>query len=105
MRVVIEEGQGVVAELESAIGAETADGSPLFPLLRGPKLAPLWIRLMAEPGSATIAGLEWLPVAVDVQVRRACLDTGQRWRRRSAMLVGGMREQAESVRRERWPQQ
>ena len=46
------------------------DGTPLFPLLGGPKVGPLWVRLLAYPGGATISSLEVVPVAVDVQVRK-----------------------------------
>ena len=47
-----------------------------FPMLRGPKIGPMWVRILAEPGEATITGLDTLPVAVDVQVCRATANLG-----------------------------
>ena len=41
-----------------------------FPLLRGPKISVMWVRMLAEPGGAAVANLDALPVAVDTQVRR-----------------------------------
>jgi hypothetical protein len=37
-------------------------GRPLFPLLREPKIGPLWIRLSAYPGDATIRRIDQLRV-------------------------------------------
>lgn len=45
-------------------------GKPRFPFLRGPKVGPMWIRMLAYPGRAAITSLEILPVAIDVQVRK-----------------------------------
>ena len=56
----------VLAELAS----ETRSGTSLFPLLGGPKVGPLWVRLLAHPGGAEISSLDAVPVAVDVQVRK-----------------------------------
>ena len=67
---VIHEGQGDTQQLLADVRAETANGTPRFPLLRGPKIATVWVRILAEPGGATISGLDALPVAVDVQVRK-----------------------------------
>ena len=41
-----------------------------FPMLRGPKIGPMWVRMLAEPGRATITRMGTIPVAVDVHVRR-----------------------------------
>ena len=41
-----------------------------FPLLRGPKISVMWVRMLAAPGGAAIANLDMLPVAVDTQVRK-----------------------------------
>jgi len=46
------------------------EGRALFPFLRGPKVGPMWVRMLAYPGGAAMTSLETLPVAVDVQVRK-----------------------------------
>lgn len=69
VRGAIFEGYGdariLLEELQSQQG-----GKPMFPFLRGPKVGPMWVRMVAYPGEATITSLETLPVAVDVQVRK-----------------------------------
>jgi hypothetical protein len=66
----IQEGEADASDLLRELAAVGDDGGPLFPLLGGPKIGPLWIRLMAYPGGASIRRLERVPVAVDVQVRK-----------------------------------
>jgi hypothetical protein len=68
-RAVIE-GQGDAATLLQAVEATSEAGTPLFPLLREPKIAPVWVRVLAYPGGSSIAGIAALPVAVDVYVRK-----------------------------------
>ena len=51
-------------------------GHARFPLLRGPKVGPMWIRIMVNPGRARIDRIETVPVAVDVHVRRATENLG-----------------------------
>jgi hypothetical protein len=63
-------GVGKVSVLRREVEATTPHGSPLFPMLRGPKVARMWIRMLAVPGNALISGLEDLEVAVDVQVQK-----------------------------------
>jgi hypothetical protein len=80
-RRAVYEGVGDAQELLNALTAATSGGSHLFPLLRGPKVGPMWVRMLAYPGGAQISSLEVVPVAVDVQVRRvteylAVTDTG-----------------------------
>lgn len=67
---VVFEGNGDAAVLLAELALASTDGTPLFPLLGGPKVGPLWVRLLAYPGGATINSLERVPVAVDVQVRK-----------------------------------
>ena len=67
---LITEGAGETEELLNAVKSSNSNRQPYFPLLRGPKISPLWIRMLANPGGAAIHGLEMLPVAVDVQVRK-----------------------------------
>lgn len=74
-RQVIEEGKGDARELKTDLRSKRA-GKARFPQLRGPKIAPMWIRLMAAPGGAVISHMETIPMAVDVQVRRVTESLG-----------------------------
>lgn len=67
---VVEEGIGNARELLVALHAATAAGTPWFPMLRGPKIGPMWVRMLVLPANAVIAEVEAVPVAIDVQVRR-----------------------------------
>lgn len=67
---MIETGTGDTERLLTAVRETTPDGTALYPLLSGVKIATMWIRLLAHPGDARITGLDTLPVAVDVQVRK-----------------------------------
>ena len=79
-------GRGAVARLvnEGVGDAEDVlrdlrsrrDGQARFPLLRGPKIGPMWIRIMVDPGGAQISRMDVIPVAVDVQVRRVTENLG-----------------------------
>lgn len=69
-RDVIDTGQVEYAALLQALNAVDSSGEPWFPLLRGPKISLVWIRMLAEPGGADISGLDAMPVAVDAQVRK-----------------------------------
>lgn len=62
-------GRGEAPELLSELQSQRGR-SPLFPFLRGPKIGPMWVRMLAHPGGAAIASLDSVPVAVDVQVRK-----------------------------------
>jgi hypothetical protein len=64
------EGRGDAQELLATLQTRTTAGSDRFPFLRGPKIGPMWVRMLAHPGGAAITSLEVLPVAVDVQVRK-----------------------------------
>lgn len=66
----IDVGRADANDLLAELAMTTAAGTPLFPLLGGPKIANLWIRLLAYPGSADITSLAVVQVAVDVQVRK-----------------------------------
>ena len=66
VRAVIETGVGDAVDILRELGPRGR-----FPLLRGPKIAPLWLGMLAAPGGARIANLRIAPVAVDVHVRRA----------------------------------
>ena len=66
----IMDGKGDTLTLLGAFSRTTQKGSPLFPMIRGPKVGPMFVRLLAYPGNADITSLDKLPVAVDVQVRK-----------------------------------
>lgn len=74
-RRVIEEGKGDARELLTDVRSKAA-GKARFPQLRGPKIAPMWVRIMAAPGGAVISHIETIPVAVDVHVRRVTENLG-----------------------------
>ena len=65
-RQAIEEGKGDARALLEALRTHP----DRFPLLKGCKISVMWVRMLASPGGANISGLEILPVAVDVQVRK-----------------------------------
>lgn len=62
-------GSGDARALRRDVG-RIRNGVPLFPFLRGPKIGPMWLRMLAAPGEADIEAIDVLPVAVDVQVRK-----------------------------------
>ena len=66
---VIRRGVGDADELLKDVKTEDHAG-PRFPMLRGPKIGPMWVRMLTEPGGATITRIDTIPVAVDVHVRR-----------------------------------
>lgn len=72
---VVYRGIGDAAELLREVRTEDSDG-PRFPLLRGPKIGPVWVRILAEPGGAAITHMDTIPVAVDAHVRRITENLG-----------------------------
>ena len=76
IRRVIDRGLGDAEELLKVLRTEDEMGQSKFPLLRGPKIGAMWVRIMADPGGAEIECIEKVPVAVDVQVRRATENLG-----------------------------
>lgn len=70
IRRAVFEGEGDAVELRAALDARTAAGTALFPFLRGPKVGPMWVRMLVYPGAATIRRMQVIPIAVDVQVRK-----------------------------------
>ena len=73
---VIDAGSGEAQELLSDLKSRDTNGLARFPMLRGPKIGPMWIRMMANPGRAVIDRIETIPVAVDVHVRRVTENLG-----------------------------
>ena len=92
----IEVGVADAVDLLAELVAVGPDGGPLFPLLGGPKIGPLWVRLLAYPGGATISHLEVVPVAVDVQVRKVTEYLGV------SATVGAELDDVRSVIQETW---
>ncbi len=72
----VREGRGHASDLLRDVRSRDDAGRPWFPLLRGPKLSTMWVRLLVAPGGAQIDGLREVPVAVDVHVRRASENLG-----------------------------
>jgi len=70
VRDAIFQGKGDVFRLLDALQERTTEGTPLFPMLKGPKVGPMLVRMLVFPGGAEITSLDGLPVAVDVQVRK-----------------------------------
>ena len=73
---VIDTGRGEAQELLRDLKSRDNDGRARFPMLRGPKIGPMWVRMMANPGRAVIDRIETIPVAVDVQVRKVTESLG-----------------------------
>lgn len=70
VRRAIFDGRAGATELLREVVRLRPDGSAWFPMLQGPKVSVMWVRLLAAPGGAGIDNLGVLPVAVDVQVRK-----------------------------------
>lgn len=72
------DGYGNARRLLEVIKAKTSESEKTsrFPFLAGPKVGPMWIRMLAEPGAARIDEIHVLPVAVDVQVRKVTENLG-----------------------------
>ena len=70
VRRAIGGGVGDAGELLEDLRGCDRPGNPRFPLLRGPKIGAMWVRIMANPGGARIKNLNVVPVAVDTRVRR-----------------------------------
>ena len=73
---LVEHGTGDAVELLKDLGSTDSDGRSRYPLLRGPKLGPMWVRIMAAPGLADVENIDVVPVAVDVHVRRVTENLG-----------------------------
>ena len=72
---VVDCGVGNAGELLRYLRTST-EGQFRFPLLRGPKIGPMWMRMLVAPGGAKIDGMDIIPVAVDVHVRRVTRNLG-----------------------------
>ena len=72
---VVESGVGDARDLLRDLRT-FAGNRPRFPLLKGEKIGPMWVRMLAAPGGAAIGNIDIIPVQVDVQVRRATRNLG-----------------------------
>ena len=70
VRRAVVDGEGDARELLESLAAQSPGGTDRFPFLRGPKVGPMWVRMLAHPGGADMSSIDVLPVAVDVQVRK-----------------------------------
>jgi len=70
IRSVVDGGPTRASDLLASLGAEHPGGTKFFPLLSGPKIGPMWVRMMVYPGGANVTGMEAIPVAVDTHVQR-----------------------------------
>ena len=73
---LVDTGVGDAVELLKDLRSCDSEGRTRYPMLRGPKLRAMWVRIMANPGGAAIRRMETIPVAVDVQVRRVTENLG-----------------------------
>ena len=78
IRRLIDRGVGDAVELRNDLRSRDNKGDTRFPKLRGPKIGPMWLQIMADPdqGGARIERIEVVPVAVDVHVRRVTENLG-----------------------------
>lgn len=76
VRRVIDHGVGDAEELLKDLRSRDHTGRNRFPMLRGSKIGPMWVRMMTVPGGAKIDRMAIIPVAVDVQVRRVSENLG-----------------------------
>ncbi len=72
IRRLIDSGVGDAVELLEDLRSKDKKGNTRFPQLRGRKIGPMWISIMADPcqGGARIDRIDAVPVAVDVHVKR-----------------------------------
>lgn len=72
---VVDDGIGNARELLSYLPTRCG-GQPRFPMLKGPKIGPMWVRMLVAPGGAKIDDMHIIPVAVDVHIRRVTGNLG-----------------------------
>ncbi|MCX7686405.1 MAG: hypothetical protein N2045_00320 [Fimbriimonadales bacterium] len=66
----IHKGTGEVRQLLQSLRANDRSRRPYFPLLKGPKISVMWVRMLVVPGRASLQNIAALPVAVDIHVKR-----------------------------------
>lgn len=73
---VVAHGDGDAVELLADLRSVDSTGRARFPMLKGPKVGPMWVRILANPGAARVRRMAEVPVAVDTHVRRATRNLG-----------------------------
>lgn len=73
---VIDDGVGNAEDLLRELKSVDRTGQPRFPLLKGEKIGPMWVRILANPGKAIIHRIDIIPVAVDIHVCRVTENLG-----------------------------
>ena len=68
---LVDSGAGDAKDLLKDLRRGDSEGRVRYPMLQGPKVSAVWVRIMANPGGAKVARISIISVAVDVQVRRA----------------------------------
>ena len=76
VRRAVDDGIGDVEELRRDLQRKDTQRDPRFPMLQGPKIGPMWVRMLAYPGGAKIVNLDTITVAVDTHVRRVTENLG-----------------------------
>jgi hypothetical protein len=69
-------GPTILARLHRDGQSSASGWTQDFPLLRGPKIGPLWVRTLRDNALLELSGLEDVPIPVDVHVMRATLCSG-----------------------------
>ena len=84
---LIDRGVGNAEDLRNDLQSLDNKDDARFPLLRGPKIEPMWLQIMADPGQggARIEGMKDVPVAVDRHVRRVTENLGITDTRKSSL--------------------
>ena len=78
---VIGDGVGDAEDLLRDLESIDHTGQPRFRILKGEKIGPMWVRILANPGKAKIHRINIIPVAVDVHVCRITENLGVAGRR------------------------
>lgn len=73
---LVTRGVGDAVKLLKDLRRPDSAGRPRFPMLKGPKVGPMWVRIMMNPGAARIERISEIPVAVDTHVRRVTRNLG-----------------------------
>lgn len=79
---VIDDGIGNAEDLLQDLKSKDHIGQLRFPLLRGPKISAMWMRILANPGKAKIDRIDIIPVAVDIHICRVTENLGVTGRQR-----------------------
>jgi hypothetical protein len=70
------DGPIVLRRLGEDTHPERSRQVPDYPFLRGPKIGPLWLRMLRDNVGLDLIGLDKVPIPVDVHVARATFTTG-----------------------------